>query len=445
MARILLVDEDPSCRTLINDLLTGMGHIVVEVQDGRKAASNACSLPYDLVILDLGLPKVYGRRAIKAIKEECPDLAILVMTSVDTASAAVDSLKLGAWDYILKPLNTEEISLKVDRILERLRLISQNRYLQSELLRRYGLDMPIGKGQPVTEARSIASQVAPSNTPVLICGEPGTGKEYLARAIHYQSKRANGQFVKVRCSGLSETELEDKLFGLSSNNSPNKVPWLELAHGGTIFFTEIAYLSAEMQAALVQVLKEKRFVRPDGAVSADVRLVAATDQDLALSVESGNFNADLYKLLSKSVVTLPPLRERREDIPTFVDHFIKKYAAETGRQVSSISSAALEQIIDCEWLGNISELENCIERCVMVCDSNCIQPGHLIINGIKPQAKRKSASAVKSLRDVERDHIKRVLTYCDWNRSAAANILEIDRKTLRSKIREFGFIPPTNE
>jgi DNA-binding NtrC family response regulator len=444
MARILIAETDPNIRQALMELFERLGHHVSAVEDGKKAIASACSLPNDLVILDLTLPKLYALRGLKTIREECPDLPVLTIIPSGSTGQAVDAMKLGASDYVTKPINEDEIRLRVEHILDQCQLINHNRHLVAELSSYCDIDNSIGAGPAARDAHLLASQIAKTDSAVLICGEKGVGKEHLARAIHRHSKRAEGPFVKVNCSALSDEAIEQKLFGQENDGVTRRFGCLDIAHGGTIFIAEIALMDHSMQEKLHQAVTKKQFIRCGGAeeVKSDVRLVVASSFELDDQSYREKFHDCLRKVLSKSVIKLPPLRERREDIPAFVDHFIKKHSAEIGKPVFKISDAAIGQILDCEWHGNMLELENCIERSIILCDGDCIQPAHLALGGSAQSGKRKMQGQVKSLRDVERDHIKKVLTYCNWNRSAAASILEVDRKTLRSKIREFGFTPP---
>lgn len=446
MARILVADSDPNCRSAVREILEPLNHQVWEAEDGKKAVSTSCSRPLDLIILDVNLPKFYGPRGIKTLREECPELTILVMADCNLISTVIATMKLGVFDYILKPLNQDELRVKIERVQEHCRLVSQNKYLHCELGNRHGIEHPIGISPAVKEAHLLAEQYARTDKAVLINGEKGTGKEHIARAIHRKSKRADGPFVKFNCLAKPGSSIDVELFGmdaLASGTSIDRAGCIDTAMGGAIYLNEISNFGPEIQDMLLYLLLRKQFLRTNGekVIPSDVRLIASSSVDLAEATEQGSFRPDLYKALSKSVINLPPLRDRQEDIPALADFFVKKHSAEAGKPISSISDAAIEQILDCEWHGNISELENCIERSVIVCDGSCIQPVHLALNGGRSSAKRKQGH-IKSLREVERDHIKRVLIYCNWNRSTAANILEIDRKTLRSKIREFGFTPP---
>lgn len=448
MARVLIVDDDQESRLTLRRLFASMGHGTDEASDGKQAVSKACSFTYELVILDLSLPKLGGIRVLKALKDECPEVAVIVTTGSASVEPAIEAMKVGAYGYVTKPLNVEEVRMVAEQALDRRRLIDQNKHLLGELEERCGLDNLIGASPRAKEAYSVAASVAPTDSAVLILGESGAGKERLARAIHGRSKRAGGPFVKVNCCEASETVLAVELFGqergVSREAGARQVGHLELAEGGTIFLDEIADVGSRIQSKLLRFLQHRQFGRVGGSemIRCDARVIASTSRDLAGVVQKKEFRSDLYRHLASAAIALPPLRDRAEDIPAFADHFIAKYAAETGKSVTSIAEAAVAQLVAYEWRGNIRELENCIEKSVILCDGECVQPAHIVLNGATPPLTRRKQGQITSLREIERDHIKRVLAHCNWNRSAAASILEIDRKTLRSKIREFGFTPP---
>lgn len=447
MARILVVDDEPECRSTLRELFERGGHSVAEAADGKNAVTSACSVAHDLVILDINLPKLAGVKALKVIKEEWPELAVIVTTEGRADDATMKALKLGAFAYLLKPLNLDEVRIFAERAIGYSKLIAHNDYLLDQIKSCHSFDKLVGANQYAKEAHALASQVAKTDSPVLIVGENGTGKERLARAIHYHSSRAMGPFVRVECSTIPSDLIKDELLGCDSQSSPTGPGVgkgrLERAHCGTLFLDEVSALSRDVQERLLAAVQGKQIERTDGngIIHCDVRVITASIRDLSTAVTEIGFCEELYKRLSDFTISLPPLRERPEDIPALVDHFISKYAAETGKPVSSIANTAMAQILVHDWHGNIRELENCIERSIILCDGACIQPSHLTLNGHGLWAAKRKQQSQRPLRDIERDHIKRVLIQCNWNKSAAASVLEIDRKTLRSKIREFGFNP----
>ncbi|MBI2844410.1 MAG: sigma-54-dependent Fis family transcriptional regulator [Armatimonadetes bacterium] len=445
MARILVIDSKSAWRSALKDHLEGRGHSVKEAADGKRAVASACGDAFDLIILSVDIPRPGGYTTFKTIRDERPELTFIVTAEADSLEPAVWAVESGAYLLLAKPFALEEIDTAVDRAIERSRLIEQNNCLLGEMRNGYVLSSALAKNPGARSAYALAAKAAKTDVPVLIVGESGSGKEYLARAIHYQSNRGCGPFVKINCS-RPETALDIRLFGSEKLAKANgqSVGVLECARGGTVFLDEVAYAGISVQSKLLRLLEEKWFERIGGAdaLFPDVRIVAASSQDLASSVERRQFCPNLYERLSRIMIKIPPLRDRKEDVAPLAMHFLQKYAAETGRPIASIEEPALAQLVSYHWKGNVRELENCIERCVIHCSGESIRPADLAVNGAASAARRTSQSPMKSLREVERDHIKRVLVQCKWNRSAAAETLDIDRKTLRSKMREFGFIPP---
>ncbi len=445
MARILIVDNDAECRSLFTQSLEADGHVVDQAPDGKKAVSAACVYAYDLVILDIDLPKRGGMRALQAIMDECPEITIIAKSENVEVDSALEAMKRGAFDFLTEPLHPDVIKHSVLRALRHRRLVDQNSHLLEELKGLYSFDTMIATNMASKKAYQMALEIAETDSPVLICGESGTGKEYFARAIHYKSRRGAGPFVRLACGGLSDEAVEAELFGrekgVSRETSSRQVGRVELANGGTLFLDEVAGLGADVQDKILRVLQHREYERVGGSrtFSADVRVIASTNADLT-EVIGPNKPEMLCDYLNVFTISLPPLRERVEDVPALAKYFAGKYAAETGKSISGISEPAMQLILACEWKGNVRELENCVERATMICDGGMIQPTHLSLNG-GGLSKRKH-NVAKPLRDIERDHIRRVLIHCNWNKSAAASILQIDRKTLRCKIREFGFAEP---
>ncbi len=447
MARILVVDKDPNCRLTIRELLESMGHRVVEAEDGKKAITNACSYPLDLVMLDIDLPKLQGTRGIKTIRDECSDLPLIITASPSKVDTAVSAMKVGLCDYLVKPLNMLEVKARVERILDHSSLLALNLRLVRELCSQNGMNRPIAADPATKETLAAAERIAQTDLPVLISGERGSGKEFVSRVIHQESIRSESPFVKVNRANSTQSSFVRKLFG-EENCSPTggrPTPGcVELADGGVIFIAEISEASRDAQSRLLRLLREHRFERIGGIepIDCDIRLIAATNAVPEEALENGKIDPELYDLFRPSMISIPPLRDRRDDIPALVEYFIKKASAEFGRSTVKIAETAMAQLLDLEWKGNIQELEYLVKRSVLVCDGDCIQPTHLSISGSASYARRKLHSQMKSIREIEREHIRRVLTHCNWNRSLAASILEVDRKTLRSKIREFGLVPP---
>lgn len=460
---ILIVDDEPGICDMLSRAFSDLGYLPHVESDGPAALRASQKSSFDVVLLDLSMPGMNGLEVLRQLKEAQPDLPVIIITAYGSAHTAIDALRLGAYDYITKPFELDELQMLVERALERRQLIDENRFLRNELKQKYGFDNIIGKNPEVQRAYVIAAQVAKTNATVLILGETGTGKEYLAKTIHYQSNRADGPFVKVNCAALPETLLESELFGHEkgafTHAVTRRIGRFEAANHGTIFLDEIGEMSPSTQAKLLRVLQEKQFERLGGneTITVDVRVIAATNCDLEEYVRHMRFREDLYYRLNVVSIKLPPLRERGEDIRLFAQHFLLRYADEMGKPVNQFSEEAMALIESYHWPGNIRELQNAVERAVILCNGETIRPEHLMLpTGEQKQTREMGVPEARNdrahqptedtelppvtapLREAERFHIKRVLEYTNWNQSAAANILGIDRKTLRNKIREFN-------
>jgi DNA-binding NtrC family response regulator len=422
MARILIADDNPNSRLLLKEILESAGYCVNESADWKKAAANACLVAHDLIFLSLGFPRNGGIRALRMIIDECPETPVVVMVEAESIASAVGAMKLGAVQYITHPINPDEVLIVAETTINNCHSSEHSKRVVEGLRRYHGILSMVGRSPAAKKAYSTASKAAKSDEPILIVGEHGTGKSCLAKAIHYESSRVGEAFVKINCQ-----REKDKL------SSPAIPDWVDKANGGTAFFCTIDCLSDSEQSVLLEMLQTV-------GNGSNVRFIAGTVNDPA---NNSNLNVELIAALSAITISVPPLRERREDIPEIATHLLLNYADEMGKAVSTISEQALACLTAHEWYGNVMELRNCIERAVLACDGKSIEPPHLSLSdGQFGATAKKPQSRMKSLRDVERDHIRRVLKQCNWNRSLAAEVLEIDRKTLRSKIREFGFIPP---
>jgi len=444
--RVLVVDDEEGIRLMLGDLFDELGYEVCLASNGTDGLAASLSGDHDLAMVDLSLPGMDGLEMLRAVKESKPELPVIMMTGYASLGTALEAMKLGAYDYITKPFDLEDVQLVAERAIERKRLIDENSYLRNELRTRYGFDNVVGLSPDAQKAYVLASKVADSRASVLILGETGTGKEYLARSIHYQSPRADRPFVKVSCAALPEALLESELFGHERGSFTGavarRIGRFELADGGTLFLDEIGDTTAATQLKLLRVLQEKQFERLGGSetLSVDVRIVAATNRDLKKALAEKTLRQDLYYRLNVVTISLPPLRDRTEDILTLAQHFVRKYNEETGKNIQAISPEGASILQRYSWPGNIRELENCMERAVIFCNTRTILPQHLLFSEELPEPKTASASPTepRALCEVEKEHIARVLESCDYNQTRAALILGIDRKTLRSKIRQYG-------
>ncbi|HEY3285145.1 MAG TPA: sigma-54 dependent transcriptional regulator [Armatimonadota bacterium] len=449
--RLLVIDDEAGMRAILCDLLQRAGYEVFTASDGKEGVQKAEENP-DLVILDLSLPRMGGIEVLSHIKSKRPDTPVIVITAYASMRTAVQALKGGAYDYITKPFDIAQVEAVVYRALQSGQLMDENRYLWQELKRRYNFENIIGTTVAVQHAYLIAAKVADSNASVLILGETGTGKEFLAKTIHYESCRSSEAFLKVNCAALPEALLESELFGHEKGAFTNAVARhlgrFELAHKGTLFLDEVGDIPLPVQVKLLRVLQEKEFERVGGSetLSVDARIIAATHQDLVEAMKEGTFREDLYYRLNVIPIYLPPLRERREDIPLLAEHFVRKSSREQGRDPLEIAPDAFRRLQAYQWPGNIRELENCIERACLLAQGPVLSDRDLhmgeAIGRTPPHVLQATSSNEEdlSLQAAERVHIRRVLDKTSGNQSRAAELLRIDRKTLRNKMREYGFL-----
>ena len=440
---ILVVDDEEIVRSSLVDWLREDGYHAEAAENGFEALEKLREKPWDIALVDLKMPKMDGLELMERMKELKPDIQVIIITAYATVHTAVQAMKMGAYDYLVKPFNPEEISLLINRLIESKELVKEISYLRKELAKQYQFHDLISKSPKMQKIFEFARTVAKSNSNILILGESGTGKELLARAIHNESLRAAGPFVAVSCVALPETLLESELFGHEKGAFTDAVTQkkgkFELAHGGTLFLDEIGDISPKLQLNLLRVLQEKEFTRVGGTkpIRVDVRIIAATNRDLKKAVEEGKFRDDLYYRLNVISIQIPPLRERKEDIPLLVHRFIEKCNIELGKRVEKISEEALKTLMKYDWPGNVRELENVIERAMVITKGTLIKPEDIQISA-EPSKEIRVEGEDRSLRAVERAHIQRVLEENDWNIQRSAQILGIDRVTLYKKIKKYG-------
>jgi DNA-binding NtrC family response regulator len=443
---ILVVEDEPGMRNILSDLAEGLGCEVAAVEDGEQAVARS-SDKFDVMLLDLSLPKLGGIEVLRHYRVASPDTRVIVLTAYASMQTAVEAMRLGAYDYITKPFDVTRVEETIVGALQGAGLLAENRYLREELKRRYNFENIIGANVEVQKAYLTAARVAKTDASVLILGETGTGKEYLAKTIHYQSPRYEGPFVAVHCGALPETLLESELFGHEkgafTNAYTRHIGRFERACRGTLFLDEVGDISLSTQVKLLRVLQEREFERLGGTetIRADVRVIAATHQDLRQAIKEGRFREDLFYRLNVVTIWLPPLRERPEDIPLFANHFLQRFSESYGSKVTKISPEAMEILLSHHWPGNLRELQNCIERAVILADGDTITPDLLHLEKAPASTSEPVRRGLKSLKEVEKEHIKFVLEETGFNQSKAARILGIDRKTLRSKIREYELGP----
>jgi DNA-binding NtrC family response regulator len=444
--RILVVDDEPIMRDSLCAWLQEDGFQVEALETGQDAAKAIQGQIYDVILLDLKLPDMDGLEVLRLCKQTQPNTPVMVITAYASVDTAIRAMKEGAYDYLTKPFNPEEVSLTINNLIKHKALQRENIFLRLQLERRYDHHSIISKSHKMERIFELISTIADTRSTVLIQGESGTGKELIARAIHYESKRAHHPFVSISCAALVDTLLESELFGHErgafTDAKALKRGKFELADGGTLFLDEIGEISPKLQLNLLRVLQEREFHRVGGerSIRVDVRVIAATNRDLEQMVREGKFREDLYYRLNVITINVPPLRERKEDIPILVDHFIEKFNFESGKNVEGISEEALEILLEHNWPGNVRELENIIERAVIINKGGIIQPRDLPPQLVRRRKAPSSNPQSMTLQEMERQHIKNVLEENDWNIQRSAKILGIDRSTLYAKIRRYGLM-----
>lgn len=442
--RILVVDDEPIMRDSLSDWLREDGYEVGTAENGPRALEMVKSEQWDILLVDLKMPVMDGIEVMREVKKINKDIPVIIITAYATVDTAVKAMKEGAYDYIVKPFNPEEIGLTIRNIIAHQNLVKENIFLRQELRKRYQFKDIIGKSHKMQEVFDLIRTVAKSNSTVLIQGESGTGKELIARAIHTSSLRSEGPFVAVSCAALPETLLESELFGYErgafTDAITTKKGRFELAHKGTLFLDEIGDMSQKTQIDLLRVLEEREFRRIGGTklIKVDVRIISATNKDLKKLVDEGKFRDDLYYRLNVVSIQVPPLRERKEDIPLLAEHFLKKYSIENKKDIKWIQQDAMNLLMKYDWPGNVRELENIIERAVVVARGDSIGPEELPPTLHVTEKKHIKPIVTKKLKDVEKEHIAYVLKVNNWNIKKSANLLGIDRTTLYNKIKKYN-------
>ncbi len=446
--RILVVDDEESHRLMLKAVLKEDGYQIGEAADGAEAIKAVEQESFDLILLDLRMPGKDGIETLMEIRKISPLVPIIIMTAFASIKTAVEALKAGASDYLTKPLDIDELKILMQKALELYDLRTENILLKERLGDRFDFSQLIGQSTKMRELFSTLSLVAPTDATVLIRGESGTGKELVANAIHHNSLRKGQPFIKVSCAALPETLLESELFGHEkgafTGATARREGRFQLAHRGTIFLDEVGEMSSSTQIKLLRVLQEKEF-EPLGSnrtMKVDVRVIAATNKDLEKEVKDGNFREDLFYRLNVVPVVIPPLRERREDIPLLASHFFSIYREKNRRELKGISGKAMDLLVRYHWPGNVRELENTMERAVILAQGEMIAPVDLP-SQIQALAREKEAKEFyfppgTSLAQVERALIMKTLEDTGGNRSRAAEILGINRRTLQNKLKEYG-------
>jgi DNA-binding NtrC family response regulator len=443
--RILVVDDEPAQRELVAGFLAKRGFEVVQAPSGQAALTRFKQEPFDLVLTDQKMPDRSGLEVLEGIRSITPETAVIIMTAYGTIETAVGAMKAGAADYLTKPLNLDELLHRIHRVRERQHLLSENRELREALAERHRVEGIIGESGPMQEALSLVRRVAPSDATVLIRGESGTGKELIANAIHYASPRAAGPLVKVNCAALAESLLEAELFGHEKGAFTGAIATrkgrFELADGGSLFLDEIGDLPAHMQVKLLRVLQEREFERVGSSrpITVNVRLLAATHRDLEGLVRDGRFREDLYYRVNVVTVTLPPLRERRDDLPLLIDHFVRTFAAKNAKPIEGLTREAREALLRYDYPGNVRELENLIERAVVLTRDEVIGVGDLPLTLHDPAPESAAGPGLEAaVEGLERRMIREALATAGGVQTRAADLLGISERVLRYKLKKYG-------
>jgi len=448
---ILVVDDDTDMRELVHDVLQGHGHQVTMAGSGQEALKQLTEQDYAVVLTDLQMKGIPGTELLAEIRRLYPNIGVILMTGFGSVDTAVEAMKRGASDYLTKPVTNEELIRVVDRSIREAALRREVNRLRHEVHKEYSFHQIIGKSKPMQEIFELIRRVADSPTNLLITGESGTGKELVAKAIHYNSDRQDAPFIPVNCAAIPEQLLESELFGhmrgAFTDAKADKRGLFEEAQKGTLFLDEISELPLMLQAKILRAIQEKeiRRVGANKSTTIDVRIIAATNLNLADEVKAKRFREDLYYRLNVIELRLPPLRERREDILLLVDAFMTKYGASRVKHIQSVSESALAMLLDHAWPGNVRELENAIERAVTLSRSEKILPDDLPLSIQETRGDRRvldpPAERALSLDEMGKEYIHKILEKTGGNKYQAAHVLGIDRKTLYRKLAEIDGTP----
>jgi len=457
MERILVVDDDPEIRGSVADVLRQAGYDVEEAKDGKKAIKCIDAGSYDLVLTDLNLPKLDGMRVLRHVLDESPDTICVILTGFGTIKGSVEAIKMGAFDYISKPVKSDEIVIVVEKALKYRHLERENVLLKQQLRKKYQFENFIGDSKPIQKVFELIEKVADTDSTVLITGESGTGKELIAKAIHYNSYRRDNPMVVINCGAIPEELLESELFGHEKGAFTGahkmRVGRFELANGGTIFLDEIGDMSPNLQVKLLRVLQEQKFERVGGTrtLEIDVRIIAATNKNLINAVNRSTFRQDLYYRLNVIPIKVPPLRHRKSDIPLLIDFFFKRIDPRKRNGISGFSSEAGDALVAYDWPGNVRELENMVERMSILANGDQVElediPESIKGKGAKIQAvevtiPKDGIVFDQAVEEYEKKLILEALNETNWVKTKAAKLLNINRTTLIEKMKKKKLAKP---
>ena len=441
-AHILVIDDDKAMRDACFQILSRQGYRVELAASAKQGLSLLERLSFDTILLDLVMPDMDGLEALKKIRALDPDVEVIIITGYGTIQSAVESIKAGAFHFLSKPFVPDDLRNLVSRALGKRRLDLENLYLRQELKIKDERNTLVYESESMIRIMDMIARVAPTDSTVLITGESGTGKGLVARKLHQLSQRSRRPFITVDCGTLVETLFESELFGHVKGSftgaDANKIGKFELAQNGTLFFDEISNIGLEVQAKLLRAVEERKIskVGSHRVITVDVRIIAATNKDLTKAIKDGTFREDLFYRLNVVLIQMPPLRERKSDIPLLVQHFLEKYNSRLRKEMRGISPDALDLLVRHDWPGNVRELENTMERLLVLSPGPYLEPADLVFAGtvLTPAAEAPDGTLLK---DLERNHIIQTLQRCDGHKSETARALGIDRKTLREKLKRY--------
>ena len=449
MAVLLVIEDDRDFRDLITGFFRSEGHDVDESEDGEKAVQFVKIRKYDVVLSDMQLPGISGMDVLREMKFISPDTEVLIMTAFGTTDNAIKAMKLGAYDYIQKPFGLPELQARVEKAIQHRMLSNEVDYLRHERDIIYRYEDIIGKSDSIRKVLEVSRRAAGLDSPVLVTGEPGTGRELVAGATHYNSVRKACSFVRVNCSGIPDHYLKSDLFGHTKDAFEgarrHRVGRIEQANNGTVFLEEISDIPLEVQEELLGFAKtgEIRRMGSSRTISVNVRLMASTSRGLAGEVKDGRFNSDLYEILSANVIDVPPLRDRMDDIPYLVSYFMRRLPPEMNRlNVSSVTDEAVEKLQGYDWPGNIRELKNLLERAILACDGETLAASDIQLPGEDPSGESEAALAGKNLKELEKKAVLEALRKTNYVQKEAAKLLGISKRVIHYKIQQFGIKHP---
>ena len=457
-AGILVVEDDRAQREALQEILQEEGYDLETVPDGETGLRRLQEQGFDLVLTDMSLPGVGGLDILKFLVQHQPHCLCIIVTGYATVKNSVDAMRQGAYDYLPKPVDPQELRLVVRRALEHQRLQQENLHLKKQLFKRFGFSNIIGTSEPIAQLFELIRKVADTDSTVLLLGESGTGKELIARALHYNSQRRQGNLVAVNCAAIPEELLESELFGHErgafTHAIRTRIGRFEQASGGTMFLDEVADMSPGLQVKLLRVLQEHSFERIGGVkgIKVDIRVIAATNQDLETLVRQGNFREDLYYRLNVIPILIPPLRERVADIPLLVTHFLQEFSKKKKKPAKRLSPQAMELLVRYPWPGNVRELENLVERLVILTEGDVVgvedlpqrfrESGSLGADGESIDFPGAGLNLPQALQEFERRLIIKALERSNWVKSRAAQLLNLNRTTLIEKMKKQQIFPP---